>query len=256
MTASGRVTTFETDIPRLGVKGRRAWCYLPPGYGDTEKRYPVLYMQDGQNLFDPAASYAGEWGVDKALDRLFAEGRTGGVIAVGLENGREERLTEYSPWPDFTGRRGGRGAEYAEFLAGDFKRLVDSRFRTLPGRRHTAVAGSSLGGLISLYAALKYTEVYSMAGVLSPAFWFARPAVMAFVGEAEPAPGLRVYLDAGTEEGFRKEEYVGDARTVSGLLARKPGVEQKLLIEEGGLHNEESWKRRFPGAFLWLFGGL
>ena len=162
------------DMPQLGVTGRRIWVYLPPGYDTTDLRYPVLYMHDGQNLFDPRSSYCGEWGVDKALDALFRKNKTKGAITVGVDNGGLERWNEYSPWGGADGTGRCNGDKYARFIVDELKPLIDNQFRTLPGRENTGVAGSSLGAIISFYISLKHPGVFSRAGLFSPSFWFAR----------------------------------------------------------------------------------
>ncbi|MDO8805273.1 MAG: alpha/beta hydrolase-fold protein [Elusimicrobiota bacterium] len=251
----GKVITFNTAMPQLGVPGRRIWAYLPPDYGGTDRRYPVLYMQDGQNLFDPQASYCGEWGVDKALDALFREKKTKGAIVIGIDNGGAGRWDEYSPWCDIDGAGTCRGDKYARFLADDLKPLIDKKFRTLPGREHTGVAGSSLGGTISFYIALKYPEIFSRAGLFSPTFWFARDKAVSLVKTARLKQDMRIYMDVGTKEGWHEDEYLADARAMSVLFSEKKRIAQRLVVEEGGIHNESAWAGRFPAAFLWLFEG-
>ena len=243
------------DMPQLGVAGRRVWVYLPPGYRASGQRYPALYMQDGQNLFDRQASYCGEWGVGKALDALIRKKRTAGAIVVGVDNGGMERWNEYSPWggPDGTGRCS--GDKYARFVVEELKPLIDRKFRTLPGRENTGIAGSSLGAIISFYILFKYPGVFSRAGLFSPSFWFARAEAESLVKLARPGRGLRVYMDVGTNEGDREKEYLEDARAMSAVFSKKKGVARRFVIEEGGIHNEKAWAARFPAAFLWLFEG-
>lgn len=250
----GEVITFSTDMPQLGVTGRRIWVYLPPDYQRTDRHYPVLYMQDGQNLFDPRASYCGEWGVDKALDALFREEKTGGAIVAGIDNGGTARWEEYSPWCNLDGTGQCGGDKYARFLVEALKPLIDKRFRTLPGREHTGVAGSSLGGTISFYTALKYPEIFSRAGLFSPTFWFARDKAVSLAKAAGAKHDMRIYMDVGTKEGWHEDEYLADARAMSVLFSKKKRIAQRLVVDEGGIHNESAWARRFPSAFLWLFG--
>jgi len=249
---AGKVITFNVDMPQLGVGDRRVWVYLPPGYHGAARRYPVLYMHDGQNLFDAAASYSGAWGVGKSIDALNRAKKTKGAIVVGVDNGGEERWNEYSPWCDIDGKGRCDGAKYASFLVETLKPLIDKKFRTQPGREDTGVAGSSLGGTISFYIALQYPEVFSRAGLFSPTFWFARAKALSLVKKAGLKKDTRIYMDVGTKEGWHEEEYLADARAMSGLFAKK-GVEQRFVIDEGGIHNESAWARRFPAAFLWLF---
>ena len=253
MRKAGKVFTFNTDIPQLGASDRRVWVYLPPGYDSSGLRYPVLYMHDGQNLFDPEASYSGEWGVDEAIDGLYREKKTPGAIVVGIDNGGPARWDEYSPWCGLDGSGRCKGAKYARFIVNGLKPMVDKKLRTLPGREHTAIAGSSLGATISFYMALKYPEVFSRAGLFSPAFWFARAEAKSLLKKAGVARGLRIYMDVGTNEGDHGKEYIRDAKAMSALFSKKKGVTQRFILDEGGIHNEKDWARRFPGAFLWLF---
>lgn len=242
-------------MPQLGVGDRRIWIYLPPGYHGGTRRYPVLYMHDGQNLFDPATSYCGDWGVGKSLDALWRKKKTRGVIVVGIDNGGEERWNEYSPWCGRDGEEPCSGDKYARFLVEDLKPAIDKKFRTLPGRESTGIAGSSLGGTISFYVSLKYPEIFSRAGLFSPSFWFARDPALALLKKARIKQDMRVYMDVGTKEGDHADEYLVDARAVSVLFAGKKSVEQRFVVDEGGIHNESAWARRFPAAFLWLFEG-
>ncbi len=253
--AAGKVISFAMDMPQLGAEGRRVWVYLPPGYAASGRRYPVLYMHDGQNLFDPETSHCGDWGVGRSLDALFHEKKTRGAIVVGVDNGGTERWNEYSPWCARNGRGRCRGARYARFLVDSLKPLVDEKFRTLPGREHTGIAGSSLGGTISFYIALKYPEIFSRAGLFSPAFWFAREAAVKLLKHARLEQGLRVYIDVGTKEGDHEDDYLADAQNIAGLFSKKKGAERLLIVDEGGIHNETAWAERFPAAFLWLFEG-
>ncbi|HEX8832202.1 MAG TPA: alpha/beta hydrolase-fold protein, partial [Longimicrobium sp.] len=165
------VTVLDTafPIPQLH-RTRRVWVYLPPDYASSSKRYPVLYMHDGQNVFDDSTSGFGEWGVDETLDSLFATGDPG-VIVVAVDHGGAKRLDEYSPFIN-PRHGGGEGDAYVDFLAQTLKPLIDRRYRTRPDRLNTGVAGSSMGGLISLYAALKYPDVFGRAGIFSPSLWF------------------------------------------------------------------------------------
>ena len=253
---AGKVFTFAMDIPQLDAAGRRIWVYLPPGYDDSGLRYPVLYMHDGQNLFDPETSFCGDWGVGRSLDALIGGKKTKGAIVIGVDNGGMERWSEYSPWgvPDGPGR--GKGAGYARFVVGDLKPLVDKKFRTLPGREHTGIAGSSLGAIISYYIFLKYPGVFSRAGLFSPSFWFARAEAAALLKKARAEKGARLYMDVGTDEGDQKDEYLSDAIAMSELISKKRELAQRFVIDEGGIHNEKAWAARFPSAFLWLFEGL
>ncbi len=253
-TASPSVSILDTAfaMPQLG-RTRRVWIYLPPGYRTSQRRYPVLYMQDGQNLFDAATSYAGEWGVDETLDSLRRRG-DGGTIVVGVDNGGTRRFDEYDPWHN--GRfGGGEGDAYLDFLVHTLKPWIDARYRTLPDRLHTGVAGSSMGALISLYAGLEYPEVFGRIGVFSPAFWVS-PEIYGFARHSTPLPGTRIYMVTGGSEGDQPAEVVrGHQAMVDTLVAAgfAPGKDLVAVVRPEGTHSEGFWRREFPAAYRWLF---
>ena len=176
-TANKNVRVIDTAffIPQLNRK-RRVWIYLPLSYNSSTKKYPVLYMHDGQNVFDDATSFSGEWGVDEALDTLGLKYKE--CIVVGIDNGGDKRLNEYCPYDFNLGgiaannrSNVGEGGKYVDFLAKTLKPYIDKKYRTLKDSKNTFMAGSSMGGLISMYALLKYPKVFGGAGVFSPAFW-------------------------------------------------------------------------------------
>lgn len=238
--------------------------YLPPSYHHTIHRYPVIYMQDGQNLFDNATSYAGEWGVDETMEMLgYHEGLE--AIIVGIPNAGIHRMDEYSPFHD---RRlgGGRGDDYLSFLADTLKPQIDLEFRTRPGNKYTGIMGSSLGGLISLYAFFQRPSVFGFAGVMSPSLWFAGGAIFDFLDSAVYHPG-KLYLDAGTRElgenhtsgrlhrATASRRYYASVRRMKGLLIRKgyrPYRDLMHVEEKWAGHSETSWGRRLPPAMRFL----
>lgn len=240
-----------------GVSGPRprdrrpVWVYLPPSHGSDRRSYPVLYMQDGQNLFDDAISFAGEWRVDEAMETLAGEGIE--AIVVGVANLGPRRSDEYGPLPE-PELGGGEADAYLDFLTGTVKPLVDGSFRTRAGPRDTGILGSSLGGLLSLYAFFLRPEVFGFAGALSPALWFGERGIFRIVGDAEAPPG-RIYLDVGRREGHRS---VRDVRRMCRLLERKGYRRDEELLcvkARGAGHDETAWARRFPGAARFLLGG-
>lgn len=226
---------------------RDVYAYLPPDYGAADRRYPVVYMQDGQNLFDDATSFAGEWHIDDALE---AAGGAMSCIVVGVSNAGARRLDEYTPFVD--GRHGGGdGGRYLDFLIDTLKPLVDAEFATLPDREHTGIAGSSLGGLVALYGVFARPRHFGFAAVLSPSIWFADRAMLRWLDRIEHNPG-RLYVDVGTAEGRRT---VANARRLKRALLRKGYVEGRNLryVEaEGAAHNEAAWGVRFPAALEFL----
>ena len=255
----------ELYSPQLDNR-RPVFVYLPPGYREEDRRYPVIYMHDGQNLFDAATSYAGEWRVDETLEKLAAEGIE--AIVVGLPNMGADRLNEYSPFVDRRMKQGGKGNAYVDFIADTVKPLIDYVFRTLPERAHTGILGSSMGGLISLAAFFQRPETFGLAGVMSPAFWFADEAIRGFVRQAPFSPG-RIYMDVGTAEmappkgvykffPFLRRYYRTASQRMNRELIRKGYFPNQTLLyieEKDGAHNEAAWARRLPGALRFLLIG-
>ena len=251
-TVVGMVRKLEALYsPQLDNR-RDVLVYLPPSYGmDTERRYPVLYMHDGQNLFDRATSFGAEWEVDQTLEAASEDGLE--AIVVGLLNLGDARLDEYSPWPDQKHAKGGRGDLYLDFIVQTVKPMIDADFRTLPGRRSTGIAGSSMGGLISLYGFFRNPETFGFCGVMSPALWYGGRRIYDYVEQAPFVPG-RVYVDVGTQEG--KQELT-DVRQLKELLTRKGyrrGSDFLYVVEMGGAHNEEAWARRLRRELHFLLG--
>jgi predicted alpha/beta superfamily hydrolase len=243
--------------------------YLPASYRTaTTRRYPIVYMQDGQNLSDPATAFAGTWDLEAALERLAARGLE--LIVVGVHHAGEERLTEYSPFPD---RKlgGGEGELYLSFLVNTLKPRVDRLFRTRAGCDDTAIFGSSMGGLISLYAYFRHPSVFGRAGVMSPSLWFGQGAILDYVGAAT-APGGRIYLDVGGREGagtlkntrqlarllvrkgFRRDTRARrEAQPATERRARKPPSSLRYVEDPDGGHQEGAWAYRLEGALDFLF---
>ena len=248
--------------PPLSIPGldrqRTLRVYLPPSYATSNRRYPVLYMHDGQNLFDAATSYAGEWGIDENLDAL-ARSDAFEIIVVGIDNGAEKRMNELSPWPN---ARFGKaeGEQYTAFLVNTVKPYIDGRYRTQPDREHTGIMGSSMGGLISHFAIHRYPETFGKAGIFSPSYWYASE-VYGFT-ESHPLPaGARLYLLAGGKEGAQTAD---DMKRMVALMRGKgrkdgnngdgKGLAIQSGVVEGGEHNEAFWRAEFPKAVRWLFG--
>ena len=222
--------------------------HLPAAYAVSDRRYPVLYMHDGQNLFDLATSYAGEWMVDETLADAGRDGLE--VIVVGIPNMGVRRCNEYSPFED--PRHGdGCGDLYLRFITDTVRPLVDQEFRTHPDRAHTAIIGSSMGGLSSLYALFCHPEVFGAAGAMSPSLWYGRRAIFPYLEAAPFVPG-RIYVDVGTAEGAYT---VTDVQRLCGVLALKgyrPGQDLLYVEEEGATHSEAAWARRLPKALRFL----
>lgn len=236
------------EMPGLNRK-RQLRLYLPPGYETSNKRYPVLYMHDGQNLFDTATAYAGEWKVDETLDATAKEGKLE-LIVVGIDNGAEKRMTELNAWDnDRIGK--GEGREYTDFIVKTVKPMIDRQYRTLPDRANTAIMGSSMGGLASHYALAQYPQVFSKAGVFSPAYWTAEPA-FAFVA-AKPVPkDARLFLLMGGKEGPQMN---ADVKKMAGVIGKTghPAKNTVLKIVPQAEHNEAFWAGELREALLWMF---
>jgi predicted alpha/beta superfamily hydrolase len=222
--------------------------YLPPSYAtQAAKRYPVLYLHDGQNLFDAATAYAGEWGVDETLDALAVA--TGfEAIVVGIDNGRDKRMNELNPWPhDRFGA--GEGEAYLDFIVQTVKPHIDARFRTRGDAASTLIGGSSMGGLISHAAIHRHPTVFGKALVFSPAYWTA-PAMAAYA-QAHPLPAdARVYIYAGGREG---RDMAPLAESMVQQLQRQGTTTAWRLVPEAE-HNEAAWRAEFERAVRWLFG--
>jgi len=236
--------------PELG-NSRTVTVYLPPSYDNSRnRRYPVVYMQDGQNLFSGATSFAGDWDLVTRLDALAAAGVE--AIVVGVWNAGPRRLAEYSPFRDAK-NGGGDGTRYLAFLADTVKPMIDRRFQTRPDPANTGIGGSSMGGLISLYAVLARPSTFGFAAVQSPSVWFGDAAIVRFVESVEK--GGPIYLDVGAREAERQ---VPDVRRLRDALRGKGYREGfDLMYEEDadGEHNEAAWGRRFPRALTFLLGG-
>jgi predicted alpha/beta superfamily hydrolase len=255
-TAASNVHLLDADffMPQLN-RNRRIMIYLPPDYETTQKRYPVLYMHDGQNLFDDATSFSGEWGVDESLNDLYAQGDYG-CIVVGIDNGGALRLDELAPWLNTDYNEGGEGMQYVDFIVETLKPYVDANYRTFTGRNYTAIMGSSLGGLISQYALMQHQTVFSKAGIFSPAFWFNDPEIFNHSANTTKSATMRIYQYAGQPEG--NGSVVADVEQMEDvLLGNGFGVGELFKsINPNGQHSESYWREEFPAAYKWLFAGL
>lgn len=229
---------------------RDIFVYRPASYDKSTGRYPVIYMHDGQNLFDPETAFAGEWGVDRAIAHAPRKARR--ALVVGIPNRGAERIDEYSPFVDPM-RGGGRGDAYVDFIVRTVKPLIDDRYRTLSEPATTGIVGSSLGGLVSLYAFFRAPAQFGFVGALSPALWFGQEAIFDWVKDATFVPG-RIYLDVGTREGPRTLAHGRAMRDLLVAKGYKRGSTLKWVEDVGGMHNEAAWGRRFKKALPFLLG--
>ena len=231
---------------------RDVYIYLPPSYaGAGDARFPVIYMHDGQNLFDPSLSYSGAWRVDLAMGTAARVGYE--AIVVGVANTGGSRIDEYAPFFDDRVGGGGTADRYVDFLLHTLKPQIDAQFRTRPDPASTGVLGSSMGGLVSAYAFFRSPHAFGMCGIMSPSIWFANREILPWI-EAADAPRGRLWLDVGTGEGART---VANVRLLCGLLGRKgyrEGRDLRCVVAAGAAHNEAAWGRRLKKAVPFLLG--
>lgn len=243
------VITWDITIPELtGDETRRAYVYLPGSYDDEpDSYYPVLYMFDGHNVFfDSHSTYGKSWGMKEYMDYTD----TPLIIAAvecnhSPENGR---LSEYSPFSfsdPALGSFKGRGRVTMEWMTRTFKPYIDANFRTIPDRECTFIAGSSMGGLMSLYAVLKYNHVFSRAAALSPSLWVAADKLDQMIRRSRPKPDTVIYMDYGAcEMDFHSGMQRRFSRVSSLLLNKQILLESRIV--PGGTHTEASWERQIP----------
>ena len=253
-TANKNVQIIDTAffIPQL-KRTRRVWIYLPQTYNNSTKKYPVLYMHDGQNVFDDATSFSGEWGVDEAIDTLGLKYRE--CIVIGIDNGGDKRLNECCPY-DFSlngiaansTTNVGEGRKYVDFLVKTLKPFIDKKYRTLKDSKNTFTAGSSMGGLISMYAVLEYPKIFGGAGVFSPAFWVA-PKIFDDIKAKGKKVNAKIYFYAGDAEG---ESMVPMTIRAFNEMHRVSKSKMAEVIRAGGKHNEPRWRVEFPMFYEWL----
>lgn len=253
-TASKNVQIIDTAflIPKL-KRTRRVWIYLPECYNSCSKRFPVIYMQDGQNVFDDATSYSGEWGVDEYLDSLGIDANE--CIVVAVDNGGIRRLNEYCPYdfnlsgpgtPNTSNK--GEGNAYVDFIVKTLKPFIDKNYRTAKNKANTAIAGSSMGGLISLYALLKYPGIFGAAAVFSPAFWVA-PKIFDDIKAKGKKVNSKIYFFAGKREG---ERMVPDMLRAYEAMSKVSKSKMQAVIRDDGKHNEATWRKEFPLFYKWI----
>jgi predicted alpha/beta superfamily hydrolase len=268
---ASRIASFTLTMPRPD-REKRIWLYLPADYSpDGRQRFPVIYMQDGQDLFD-AVRYSGgnpyideslnrqleqsyrwygSWRLDRRLDELFAEREGMGVIIAGVSSAETARTAEYSPWAWY-GTANPEGDDYVEFLVRTLKPHVDAHYATARERDGTAIAGSSIGGLLALYAGLKHPDVFSGVAAFSPVLTrnvFGQ-RLIEFIEQRGKSHDMKIYVDLGSNEpGFGPIEPVHEALRAVGF----PDETLWFRHIPGGEHRVEDWGRRFPEALLWLY---
>lgn len=248
-TAAANVKVIETPLhfPRID-RERQIRIYLPPNYSATKKDYEVLYMHDGQNLFDDATSFVGEWGVDEVLNELYKE-KGLELIVVGIDNGQQHRMLELTGW-DHEKYGKAEGKEYMNFIIRVVKPYVDDHYRTLSSWEHTGIMGSSMGGLISHYAMFQYSGYFSKAGIFSPSYWYGE-GPFEQVKKLKLAPEAKLFLYMGGKEG---DMMVDNFNRMIDLLKEEGYSDQiRTKITPEGEHKERFWKAELKEALLWLY---
>ena len=249
----GRLRLHPRFPSRYLSTARTLIVYVPPDYETSSARYPVLYLQDGQNLFDPATAFGGaDWRADVTADDLIRRGRIEPLIMVGIYNTGVRRVSEYTPTRDPRSRKGGKASRYAQMLAREVKPFIDRNYRTKKAACETGVGGSSLGALASLVAGIDYPRVFGRMALLSPSVWWDGGSILPLVRAWKPARPSRIWLDVGTAEGSEPDKVVADARLLRDALYGRC-VELRYCESVGHLHNEQAWGERFGGVLEYLF---
>jgi predicted alpha/beta superfamily hydrolase len=260
------VSTITGDVNIVEVpgflNGRDVSIYLPPNYyKDLATRFPVLYMFDGQNVFDAATSFAGEWEVDESCERLIAQGKMAPVIVVAVANGQANRIEEYTPWPDslYTNSPNGGGAQHLQTIVDVLLPYINSHYRTLTGPENTGIAGSSLGGLMAIHAAGKHQGSFGKIAAFSPSLWWKNEFALGFAKE-NIKPGIRLYLDMGAMEGNLGVNSGNYSLHIIQSFKKSledngfvDGINFMVVQDALGEHNEATWARRLPGTLMFLF---
>lgn len=253
-TASKNVQVMDEtfEMPTL-EKYRHIWVYLPPGYYKSKLHYPVLYMHDGQNVFDEYYAPFGEWGVDECLDSLTGIGRQA-CIVVAIENGQMDRMSEYNPFA-FTWKTEKdsiafppRADDYLKDIVHTLKPFVDKKYRTLSSKENTIIAGSSMGGLISYYAVIKYPDVFGKAGIFSPAFWTAS-GIDSLTDEAAGKLKGKYFFYMGGKEGGT---YVEDMKRICEKAGKNSSALIYSVIDPAAEHKERYWRKWFAEFYNWI----
>lgn len=258
-TLAGDVSE-HSDPAVLG--GRRLWVYLPPGYHDTTRAYPMLLMLDGQNVFDRTTSFAGEWEVDETCERAIAAGRIEPLVVVAVDNGQDRRMDEYTPWSDPV-RGGGGGEAHLRRIVEEVLPWIRAHYRVEHAPERVGFAGSSLGGLMGLHVAATRADVFGRIASLSPSIPWAQERVLEGLRGTAPAPYMRMWVDMGTveygrardEDGDGVDDLVGALRRAVAVLKEAGWGAQHLAVleDEGARHHESAWAARFGRALEFLF---
>jgi predicted alpha/beta superfamily hydrolase len=261
-TLAGDIRVHKSFHSKILNNDRDIMVYLPKDYEVRKKeRFSVLYLNDGQNLFDGATSFipGQEWRVDETTEALIAANEIEPIIVVGIYNMGKDRVDEYTPTLDERIKRGGHADRYGRMLVEELKPFIDATYRTSKDPKRTGLGGSSLGGLVSLYLGLKYPRVFTRLAIASPSVWFADKQIIRYVESLSSRPRVRIWLDIGTKEGRNPEEAeraVADTRLLRDALVKKgwkPGTDLSYLEAAGAEHNERAWAERLGLILKFLF---
>ena len=250
-----RLFKHEQFASRLIDEKHTFIVYVPQAFNDDPNRFfPVLYLHDGQNLFDPETSFikGNYWRVGETADALIASGKIDPLVIVGIYNTGVKRIDDYTPVED---RRlgGGKADAYGQMVVEELKPFIAHQYRTLAGPQNCGMGGSSLGGLVTLYLGMRYPDVYGKLAVLSPSVWWRERVILKYVDRIREKTGQRIWLDIGTNEGRRA---MPDARALKRMLVKKgwrPGKDLEYREISGGQHNENAWADRVAPMLKFLF---
>lgn len=255
-TLVGTIKFHTKFFSKSLANNRDIIVYLPPNYEkEVNQHYPVFYLHDGQNIFDGATSFiaGSEWQCDETAQKLILANQIQPIIIVGIYNTGEERINEYTYSTDARYNKGGKAALYGKFLVEELKPFIDKQYRTLSDSNNTALGGSSLGGLVSLFIGLQYPEIFGKLAVISPSVWWDSRIILKDVKKISEKPNIKIWLDIGTDEG---EESVPDTEDLKNLLLDKGwklDKDLKYLLVKGAKHNEMAWASRFDKILEFLF---
>jgi predicted alpha/beta superfamily hydrolase len=261
-TLTGDIRVHKDFHSKFLNNDRDLIVYLPSGYElDKPRRYSVLYLHDGQNLFDGATSFipGQEWRVDETAQSLISSGQIESLIIVGVYNTGKDRIDEYTPAADAKYKLGGKADLYGRLLVEELKPFIDKTYRTKRTAAHTGLGGSSLGGLVSIYLALKYPRVFGRVAGVSPSVWWANNHIVNYVEALPKKLPVRIWLDIGTKEGGSAEEAqktTDGARLLKETLIKKgwkPERDLKYFEAQGAEHNEHAWADRVAQILEFLF---
>jgi predicted alpha/beta superfamily hydrolase len=258
-TLTGHFNILRDFRSRVLGNTRHVFVYLPPDYPRVHaRRYPVLYMQDGQNLFDPGLSFirGQDWQLDETAQALIQAGEIEPLIIVGVDHAGVGRADEYTPTPAPRKRVAGRATDYGRLLITELKPWIDHRYRTRPDAASTGIGGSSLGGLVSLFLGFSRPDVFGKVAALSPSLWWDRRHLIGVARRGDEAPNLRIWLDCGTKEGYAALQ---NCRILKNVLVRRGwrlGKDLRYVEASGGEHTERDWGSRAGEMLRFLFPPL